>query len=73
MRNKFFNRNFLVLVKAKGTAIPIQNKNDGNIKSANVKPFHAGCYNHHGPYCKSSTISMPTINETKYTCHGQST
>jgi hypothetical protein len=59
--NMFRGRSGLVLVMANGTAIPMQNRKDGNMRSANVKPFQAGCYNHQGPYIRSSTKSMPNI------------
>jgi hypothetical protein len=36
----FFLLRGLFVVTASGIAIPIMNKNEGNIRSAGVRPFH---------------------------------
>lgn len=57
--SKFLSLNGLFLDKDNGTATPIINTNDGKTRSANVNPFHYGCYIHHGPSIKSSTTNIP--------------
>lgn len=66
--SKFFNRNGLLGDKESGIAIPIINKNDGNIKSAIVSPFQLGCFSHQGRLSiKLSTMHMPTIVKPRKT------